>query len=110
MKYYPIGTVVILKGGDRPLMIYGRKQIQQPANLIWDYVACLYPEGNISDQYTFFFQQEEIGKVLYVGYWSPYEEKMQQLLNESSTGNVDTQNAGTGYASWQSQKTGEFSV
>ena len=55
MKYYPI---------------------QQPANLIWDYVACLYPEG-ISDQYTFFFQQEEIEKVLYVGYWSPYKEKMQ---------------------------------
>ena len=103
MKYYPIGTVVILKGGDRPLMIYGRKQIQQPANLIWDYVACLYPEGNISDKYTFFFQQEEIEKVLYVGYWSQYEEKMQRLLNASSTGNVDTQNAGTGYASWQSK-------
>lgn len=81
MKYYPIGTVVILEGGDRPLMIYGRKQLQASSELIWDYVACLYPEGNISDEYTFFFQQEEIEKVLHIGYDSPYEKKMQRLLN-----------------------------
>ncbi|MPM53644.1 hypothetical protein SDC9_100413 [bioreactor metagenome] len=81
MKYYPIGTVVMLKGGDRPLMIYGRKQMQETSGIMWDYVACLYPEGNISDEYTFFFQQEEIEKVLHVGYESPYEEKMQKLLN-----------------------------
>ena len=81
MKYYPIGTVVILKGGDRPLMIYGRKQMQATSGITWDYVACLYPEGNITDEYTFFFQQEEIEKVLHVGYNSPYEDKMQKLLN-----------------------------
>jgi len=81
MKYYPIGTVVTLKGGDRPLMIYGRKQIQENSNLIWDYVACLYPEGNIGDDYTFFFQHEEIEKVLHSGYHSQYEEKMLQVLN-----------------------------
>jgi len=85
MKYYPIGTVVILKGGNRPLMIYGRKQIQEKSNVIWDYVACLYPEGNISDKYIFFFQNEEIEKVLYYGYESQYEEKMQELLNEDSS-------------------------
>ena len=64
MKYYPIGTVVTLKEGNRPIMIYGRKQIQERENILWDYVACLYPEGNIGDEYTFFFQQEEIGQVL----------------------------------------------
>ena len=32
MKYYPIGTVVTLKDGDRPIMIYGRKQIQDNKN------------------------------------------------------------------------------
>jgi len=82
MKYYPIGTVVILKGGNRPLMIYGRKQLQENSELVWDYVACLYPEGNIDDNYTFFFQQGEIEKVLYLGYQSIYEEKMQQVLNK----------------------------
>jgi hypothetical protein len=83
MKYYPIGTVVILKGGDRPLMIYGRKQLQTTSELIWDYVACLYPEGNISDEYTFFFQHGEVEKVLHLGYRSPSEENMQRLLDAS---------------------------
>lgn len=80
MIYYPIGTVVILKGGNRPLMIYGRKQIQINSNLVWDYVGCLYPEGNLGEEYTFFFQNEEIGEVLYLGYVSIYEEKMLKLL------------------------------
>ena len=50
MKYYPIGTVVTLKGGNRPIMIYGRKQIQEQTGKEWDYVACLYPEGNLGDR------------------------------------------------------------
>ena len=82
MKYYPIGTVVTLKNGDRPILIYGRKQVQADTNLLWDYVACLYPEGNLGDGYTIFFQQEEIGKVQFTGYASPAEQKMQQVLNQ----------------------------
>ena len=80
MKYYPIGTVVTLKNGDRPIMIYGRKQIQENTGMLWDYVACLYPEGNLGDDYTIFFQQEEIETVNYVGFRSKAEEKMQEIL------------------------------
>ena len=36
MKYYPIGTVVTLVNGNRPLMIYGRKQIQNESDILWD--------------------------------------------------------------------------
>lgn len=85
MKYYPIGTVVILKGGNRPIMIYGRQQLQDGSNLIWDYVACLYPEGNLSDDYNIFFQHEEIAKVLHMGYKSDLDAKMQELLNKSAS-------------------------
>lgn len=67
------------------MMIYGRKQMQLSSKLLWDYVSCLYPEGNISDEYTFFFQQGEIEKVLHMGYDSLYEQKMQELLNEDSS-------------------------
>ena len=45
MKYYPIGTVVTLVNGNRPLMIYGRKQIQNESDILWDYVACFYLAG-----------------------------------------------------------------
>ena len=46
MRYYSIGTVVLLKNSDRALMIYGRMQRQQTSGKVFDYVACLYPEGN----------------------------------------------------------------
>ncbi|MEA4968936.1 MAG: DUF4176 domain-containing protein [Candidatus Pelethousia sp.] len=82
MKYYPIGTVVTLKGGDRPIMIYGRKQIQAGPAIEWDYVACLYPEGNLGDEYTVFFQHEEVGKVNHMGLHSAAEGRMQQILNQ----------------------------
>ncbi|MDO4582414.1 MAG: DUF4176 domain-containing protein [Bacillota bacterium] len=83
MKYYPLGTVVTLKNGNRPLMIYGRKQIQAGSNLLWDYVACLYPEGNLGEDYNIFFQQEEIGTVHFSGYQSAAEQRMQQVLNQA---------------------------
>ena len=83
MKYYPIGTVVLLEGGDRPLMIYGRKQIQESSDLIWDYVACLYPEGNLGEDYNIFFQDEEIDAVLFEGWSSEMDETMQKFINES---------------------------
>ena len=84
MKYYPIGTVVILKGGNRPIMIYGRQQIQASSNLIWDYVACLYPEGNLGDDYNIFFQHEEVERVLYPGFASKFDDKMQEILNSKT--------------------------
>jgi hypothetical protein len=63
-------------------MIYGRKQIQTSTNALWDYVACLYPEGNLGDDYTVFFQHEEIGKVNFVGLQCKAEDKMQSLLQQ----------------------------
>ncbi len=84
MKYYPIGTVVTLAGGNRPLMIYGRKQIQQTTGTTWDYVACFYPEGNLDDDRTVFFQDDEIENVLFTGYESELEVRMQDVLNANA--------------------------
>ena len=53
-EYLPVGSVVRLFGGTKKLMIYGRKQIQSGANRKWDYVACLYPEGNLSEKNNVF--------------------------------------------------------
>ncbi|HZK21406.1 MAG TPA: DUF4176 domain-containing protein [Oscillospiraceae bacterium] len=86
MNYYPIGTVVTLIGGDRPLMIYGRKQKQQTTGITWDYVACLYPEGNLDEDKTVFFQNEEIENVLFTGYISEFETRMQDILNAGAKG------------------------
>ena len=50
-EYLPIGTVVVLNKGEKKLMIYGRKQINIKDNVEYDYVSCLYPEGNINKDY-----------------------------------------------------------
>ena len=83
MRYLPIGTVVTLVNGTKPIMIYGRKQMQQGNENIWDYVACLYPEGNLGDEYNVFFQHEEIGKVHHYGMESSDEDKLQAILNRA---------------------------
>ena len=81
MKYLPIGTVVTLVNGTKPIMIYGRKQKQQGKEQIWDYVACLYPEGNIGDEYNIFFQHEEIVNIHHLGMESADESRLQEILN-----------------------------
>lgn len=83
MKYFPIGTVITLIGGNRSLMIYGRRQKQENTGITWDYVACLYPEGNISDRETVFFQNDEIDNVLFEGYTCEAEMRMQDIINKS---------------------------
>ena len=81
MNYLPIGTVVTLVNGTKPIMIYGRKQMQEGSERIWDYVACLYPEGNLGDRYNVFFQKEEIGEIYHYGLESAEDQKVQEILN-----------------------------
>ena len=81
-RYLPIGSVVTLAGGSKPVMIYGRLQMQEGSEEIWDYVGCLYPEGNLGDDYTVFFQHEQIGQIWFVGYDSEEERQLQAQLRK----------------------------
>lgn len=67
-KYLPIGSIVTLKGGEKKIMIYRRKQRQTGTNNIWDYIACLYPEGNINEEYMYLFNHEQIDRIHFLGY------------------------------------------
>lgn len=91
--YLPLGSVVTLIDGTKPLMIYGRKQMQTNSQNVWDYVACLYPEGNLGENYNIFFQQEEIAGILHKGYEGEDEAQMLKLLNETQTSSNSKQNA-----------------
>lgn len=81
-EFFPIGTVVTLYNGTKPLMIYGRLQQQGGTEDIWDYLACLYPEGNINDSYNVFFNHEDVEKILYTGYQTEEDKNYQKLLIE----------------------------
>lgn len=67
-KYLPIGSVVLLKNGTKKIMIYGRKQTMAESGEVFDYVACFYPEGNVSPEYTFLFNHDDIEEVVFTGY------------------------------------------
>ena len=74
-KYLPIGSVVLLKNGTKRVMIYGRKQIHIETGKEWDYLACLYPEGNINEEVMYLFNHDQIDKVYYLGYRDDEEVK-----------------------------------
>ena len=62
-KFLPIGTVVMLKGGTKRLMVtgfcmYDKNNTQK----MYDYCGCLYPEGMISSDQTALFDHDQIFK------------------------------------------------
>lgn len=63
----PIGSVVMLNGGKKRLMIYGIKQTDASSGLDYDYIGVLYPEGNLGNEGHFFFNSTDIEKVYYLG-------------------------------------------
>ena len=64
----PIGSVVLLKGGDKRVMICGRIQAKAGENVIYDYSACYYPEGLVDPSAMFFFNRDAIDTVYFVGF------------------------------------------
>lgn len=67
----PIGSVVLLKNSTKKVMIVGIGQLQQLENgdnKLWDYSACLYPEGYLGPDKTYMFNEEQIDKIFALGY------------------------------------------
>ena len=67
-EFLPIGSVVLLKGGNKRIMICGRIQAQAGTDVIYDYSACYYPEGIIDTRSMFFFNRDAIETVYFRGY------------------------------------------
>ncbi|MCY8986257.1 DUF4176 domain-containing protein [Bacillus atrophaeus] len=63
-------------------MIFGRHQIQSSIGRKFDYVAVPYPEGNISENFNVFFNEEMIEKVIYEEYTDNEDQMLRDKLNE----------------------------
>lgn len=85
-KWLPIGSVVLLEDGNRLLMIYGRAQRQVDADskndVMWDYVGCMFPEGNIDPDHSYLFNKEQIDSVYFIGYQPAEEYELSKQLDE----------------------------
>ncbi len=94
-KYLPLGSVVLLEGGDKRVMIYGRRQRAVADDAEWDYIACLYPEGNLDDEHSYLFNHDQIERLFFVGYQDDEELEFHEalLLFEAEDGQGDEANS-----------------
>ncbi|MDR1638057.1 MAG: DUF4176 domain-containing protein [Clostridiales bacterium] len=82
-KLLPLGSVVLLKGGKKKLMVFGRLQISNEDQQLWDYIACLFPEGNLGPEYCFLFNHVDIAEVIYPGYTDEEDRHLIDHLSKS---------------------------
>ena len=91
-KFLPIGTVVLLKGGKKELMImgyciipgdeaYDKNGKVDVSNRVFDYGGCVYPEGMVTSNQLFAFNHEQIERVSFVGYQTDSQKELSKLLN-----------------------------
>lgn len=78
--FLPIGSVVLLKGAEKRLMVIGRFQVEVETGQIYDYSGCLYPEGVINPKDLFLFQGDDIERVYFVGMQDEEEFAFRQYL------------------------------
>lgn len=83
-KYLPLGTVLLLKGGKKRIMITGFGITSQD-NTSYDYCGVMYPEGTISSTETLVFNHDQIEKIFYMGLIDDEEKEFKKRLKESQS-------------------------
>lgn len=65
----PIGSVVLLKDGEKRLMINGIMQTDAGGSgKDYDYMGVLYPEGHIGEGFQYLFNHEDINEIIFRGF------------------------------------------
>lgn len=80
----PIGSIVYLKEGTSKLMILNRGPLlpsDEDKGVLYDYSGCLYPQG-LDANNVFYFNNENIDKVIFEGFKDEEEERFQEIYND----------------------------
>ncbi len=65
----PIGSIVLLKDGEKRLMISGIMQTDTgETQKNYDYMGVLYPEGHIGEGFQYLFNHEDIDEIIFRGF------------------------------------------
>ena len=91
-KFLPVGSVVLLKGAQKKIMIIGFCPVpKNDEKKIFDYSGCLYPEGLISSDKTLLFNHDQIEKIYHLGLIDEeeqtFKEKLIEVIKEEKTKN-----------------------
>ena len=76
----PVGSVVLLKGGKKKLMVIGIFQLNEDESKMYDYLGVPYPEGFIGADRNFLFSHEDITDIVFTGYTNPERENMMEVM------------------------------
>lgn len=69
IELLPVGSIVLLKDGEKKLMVSGIKQMDAGGDgKEYDYLGVLYPEGHIGEQFQYLFNHDDINEVVFRGY------------------------------------------
>jgi hypothetical protein len=81
-KYLPIGTVVVLNGATKRIMITGFASMSpETGDTIFDYSGCMYPEGFLNYNEVCVFNHDQIEKVFFKGFVDGEETEFKKNLN-----------------------------
>lgn len=65
----PIGSIILLKDGEKRLMISGIMQNDAGGTgENYDYLGVLYPEGHIGEGFQYLFNHEDISEIIFRGF------------------------------------------
>jgi len=81
----PIESIVFLRDGTSKLMILIRGPIMpseevEGKSIMFDYAGCLYPQG-LDPNKVFYFNEENIDKVLFEGFQDEDEARFQEVYD-----------------------------
>lgn len=83
-KYLPIGTVVLLNGGEKRIMITGFASMSpDTGDRVFDYSGCLYPEGFYDYNQVLVFDHSQISKVYFKGFEDEEQMAFKKTLKET---------------------------
>ena len=81
----PIGSVVMLKGGEKRLMVFGVMQtdaVDENTVNDYDYIGVLYPEGSMGTEFQYLFNHEDITEIIHRGFEDEEREKFIEQLEK----------------------------
>ncbi len=91
-KFLPIGSVVLLKGGKKEVMITSycifpnntevkNGEEVKPQKKMYEYGGCIYPEGILDSNMVCAFDHNQIEKICHIGYETPSQKELSRILN-----------------------------
>ena len=84
-RVLPIGTVVLLEGAEKRLMIVGyQRRKAEEGGKVYDYCGCLYPEGFMTPNEAVVFDHKQIDRIIFMGLQNmpqiEFSEKLKQVI------------------------------